>query len=161
MLGRQGYYYIYNTKGYFVTPSTTYWTLSQTTPAPVQVTLNNANQSALSTTDNIYLFGESSQHANPQNKDNAELVYAYSAHETDKGNNWVLEVVSDATAGSTARRLVFSFDGEDDGIQGPLNDGEGLSMVYTANGMRSACCRRGLNIVRMTDGSYRKVLKKN
>ena len=98
VLGRQGYYYIYNTRGYFVTPSTTYWTLSQTTPAAVLVTLNNTNQSALSTTDNIYLLGESAQHANPQVKDSKELVYAYNAHETDKGNNWVLEAIDGATA---------------------------------------------------------------
>lgn len=98
VLGRQGYYYIYNTKGYFVTPSANYWTLSKTTPAEVLVTLNNSNQSALGTTENIYLLGESSQHANPQKKNNVELICAYSAHDTDKGNNWVLEPVSNATA---------------------------------------------------------------
>ncbi len=98
VLGRQGYYYIYNTKGYFVTPSTTNWTLSKTTPAEVLVTLNNTNQSALGTTDNIYLLGESSQHANPQIKDGVQLVYTYSAHDTDKGNNWVLEPVSGGTS---------------------------------------------------------------
>ena len=98
VLGKQGYYYIYNKEGYYVTPSTGYWTLSKTTPAEVLVTLNNTNQSALSTTDNIYLLGESSQHANPQVKDNSQVVYAYSAHDTDKGNNWVLEPVANATA---------------------------------------------------------------
>ena len=98
VLGRQGYYYIYNTRGYFVTPSATYWTLSKTTPAAVLVTLNNTNQASLGTDSNIYLLGESAQHANPQVKDGVQLVYAYSAHETDKGNNWVLEAVSGATA---------------------------------------------------------------
>ena len=98
VLGRQGYYYIYNTQGYFITPSSTYWTLTKSTPAAVLVTLNNVNQSALSTSDNIYLLGESSQHANPQVKDGVQLVYAYSAHDTDKGNNWVLEPIDGVTA---------------------------------------------------------------
>ena len=110
VLGKQGYYYIYNKEGYYVTPSTGYWTLSKTTPAEVLVTLNNANQSALGTTDNIYLLGESSQHANPQNKNSVELVYAYSAHDTDKGNNWVLEPVADATASVSLNDVTSSTD---------------------------------------------------
>lgn len=122
VLGRQGYYYIYNTEGYFVTPSTTYWTLSRTTPTEVLVTLNNANRGSVDGAgdNNIYLFGESSQHANPQNKDNVELVYAYSAHDTDKGNNWILEEVANATATlsmtqvtTAIESLVQSADAED------------------------------------------------
>lgn len=122
VLGRQGYYYIYNTEGYFVTPSTTYWTLSRTTPAEVLVTLNNANRGSVDGAgdNNIYLFGESSQHANPQNKDNVELVYAYSARDTDKGNNWILEEVANATATlsmtqvtTAIESLVQSADAED------------------------------------------------
>lgn len=110
VLGKQGYYYIYNKEGYYVTPSTGNWTLSKTTPAEVLVTLNNANQSALGTTDNIYLLGESAQHANPQVKDNAQVVYAYNAHDTDKGNNWVLEPVADATASVSLNDVTSSTD---------------------------------------------------
>ena len=110
VLGKQGYYYIYNKEGYYVTPSTGYWTLSKTTPAEVLVTLNNTNQSALSTTDNIYLLGESSQHANPQEKDNSQVVYAYSAHDTDKGNNWVLEPIADATAAISFNAVTSNID---------------------------------------------------
>ena len=98
VLGKQGYYYIYNTQGYFVIPSTTYWTLSKTAAAEVLVTQNNSNQASLNTTENIYLLGESNQHANPQVKNNVQVVYAYSAHDTDKGNNWTLELVDGASA---------------------------------------------------------------
>lgn len=127
VLGRQGYYYIYNTQGYFVTPSTTYWTLSKTTPAEVLVTLNNANQSALGTTDNIYLLGESSQHANPQVINNTQVVYAYSAHETDKGNNWVLEPISNATASLPLNSVTT-------GLQSitASADAEDVTLKYTA-----------------------------
>lgn len=110
VLGKQGYYYIYNKEGYYVTPSTGYWTLSKTTPAEILVTLNNTNQSALSTTDNIYLLGESSQHANPQVKENSQVVYAYSAHDTDKGNNWVLEPIADATAAISLNVVTSNID---------------------------------------------------
>lgn len=177
VLGRQGYYYIYNTQGYFLTPSSTYWTLSQTTPAAVQVTLNNANQTAVGTTDNIYLLGESSQHANPQIKDGVQLVYAYSAHETDKGNNWVLEPVSDATATlnlahvtADIAQLVASAAAEDVNVSysddttgfgtqvAPLSaDVRGsVRAVYTLNGQRRTVARRGVALVRMSDGSVKK-----
>ena len=127
VLGRQGYYYIYNTQGYFVTPSTTYWTLSETTPAEVLVTLNNANQSTLGTTDNVYLLGESSQHANPQIKDNIQVVYAYSAHDTDKGNNWVLEPISNATTSLPLNSITT-------GLQSVVAsaDAEDIALKYTA-----------------------------
>ena len=96
--GRQGYYYIYDKEGYFLTPSTSNWTLSKTTPAEVKVELNIDNMDAIPTTNVTFLLGESNQHANPQNKNSTELVYAYSDHPLDKGNNWVLEPVSGQTA---------------------------------------------------------------
>ncbi|MBR1548257.1 MAG: hypothetical protein IJ637_05980, partial [Prevotella sp.] len=96
--GKQGYYYIYNKDGYFVTPSTGNWTLSKTTPAEVKVELNIDNRDVIGTSNVTFLLGESSEHANPQVDTSVSLVKAYSAHETDKGNNWVLEPVSGATA---------------------------------------------------------------
>ena len=74
------------------------------------MTLNNANQSSLGTSDNIYLLGESAQHANPQVKDNVSVVYAYSAHDTDKGNNWVLEPVANATASVSLNDVTSGMD---------------------------------------------------
>ena len=38
--GQEGYYYLYNKDGYFVTPSTGNWTLSKTTPAAVKIEIN-------------------------------------------------------------------------------------------------------------------------
>lgn len=96
--GHHGYYYIYNKEGYFVTPSTSYWTLSKTTPAEVKVELNIDNMENISTTNVTFLLGENNQHANAQNKNSTELVYAYADHPLDKGNNWVLEPVANATA---------------------------------------------------------------
>jgi hypothetical protein len=96
--GRKGYFYIYNKDGYFVTPSTSYWTLSKTTPAEVKVELNIDNMDALQATNVTFLLGENNQHANAQKKSDIELVYAYSDHPVDKGNNWMLEPVSNATA---------------------------------------------------------------
>ena len=171
VLGRQGYYYIYNTKGYFVTPSTTYWTLSQTTPAAVLVTLNNSNQGALGTTDNVYLLGESSQHANPQIKDNVQLVYAYSAHETDKGNNWVLEPIDNATATlsidqitSGLESVVKSANAEEVNLKYTSSVGKQTTVgttvaseIYSANGLRQQSLGRGINIIRLNDGSVKKV----
>ena len=129
VLGRQGYYYIYNTEGYFVTPSTTNWTLSRTTPAEVLVTLNNGNRGSVdgSGDNNIYLLGESSQHANPQKKNDVELVYAYSAHDTDKGNNWILEEVSNATATLSLTQVTTA-------IESLVNsaDAEDVPLSYTA-----------------------------
>ena len=106
--GRQGYYYLYNKEGYFVTPSTTYWTLSRTTPAEVKVALN-IDQMATSTTFNAtFLLGEDSQHANPQNKNSTEVVYAYSDHPQDNGNNWMLVPVSNATASLSLNNITSS-----------------------------------------------------
>lgn len=96
--GQDGYYYIFNDEGYFVTPSTTYWTLSKTTPTAVKVELNIDRMATNSTFNATFLLGEDAQHANPQNKNSTELVYAYSAHETDNGNNWMLEPVNNAAA---------------------------------------------------------------
>ena len=96
--GHHGYYYIYNKEGYFVTPSTSYWTLSKTTPAEVKVELNIDNMENIGTTNVTFLLGENNQHANAQNKNSTELVYAYADHPLDKGNNWVLEPVANATA---------------------------------------------------------------
>lgn len=96
--GQEGYYYIYNKEGYFVTPSTTYWTLSKTTPAPIKVVLNIDRMATNNTFNATFLLGEANQHANAQNKNSTELVYAYSDHETDNGNNWMLEPLSSATA---------------------------------------------------------------
>ena len=128
VLGKQGYYYIYNTEGYFVTPSTTNWKLSRTTPAEVLVTLNNANRGSVdgSGDNNIYLLGESSQHANPQNKNSTELVYAYSAHDTDKGNNWILEEVSNATATLSLTQVTSAIESL---VQSA--DAENVSMTYS------------------------------
>lgn len=95
---QKGYYYIYNDEGYFVTPSTTNWTLSKSNPAAVKVELNLDRMATNSTFNASFLLGEDAQHANPQNKNSTELVHAYSAHETDNGNNWMLEPVSNAVA---------------------------------------------------------------
>ena len=56
--GQEGYYYIYNKEGYFVTPSTTYWTLSKTTPAPIKVVLNIDRMATNNTFNATFLLGE-------------------------------------------------------------------------------------------------------
>ena len=106
--GQEGYYYIFNNEGYFMTPSTTYWTLSKSTPAAVKVELNIDRMATNNTFYATFLLGEEAQHANPQNKNSTELVYAYSAHETDNGNNWMLEPVSDATASLSLNNITSS-----------------------------------------------------
>ena len=106
--GQEGYYYIYNKEGYFVTPSTTYWTLSKTAPAAVKVVLNIDRMATNSTFNATFLLGEDAQHANAQKKNNTELVYAYSAHETDNGNNWILEPISNATASLSLNDITSS-----------------------------------------------------
>lgn len=108
--GHQGYYYIYNKEGYFVTPSTSYWTLSKTTPAEVKVELNIDNMDNIGTTNVTFLLGEDSQHANAQNKNSSELIYAYSNHPLDKGNNWVLEPIADATAAISLNAVSSNID---------------------------------------------------
>ncbi len=125
--GRQGYYYIYNKGGYFVTPSTGYWTLSKTTPAAVKVELNIDNMDAIGTTNVTFLLGESNQHANPQNKNSTELVYAYGDNETDKGNNWVLEPISGQTASLSLTNVTT-------GIESLVNSAiaEEVQLSYTA-----------------------------
>ena len=106
--GQKGYYYIVNEGGYFVIPSAANWTLSKSTPAAVKVVLNIDRMATNSTFNATFLLGEDAQHANPQNKNSTELVYAYSAHETDNGNNWMLEPVSDATASLSLNNITSS-----------------------------------------------------
>ena len=96
--GRQGYYYIYNKEGYFVTPVAGNWTLSKTTPAEVKVTLNIDNMDAIPTTSVTFLLGEAMQYANPQNANGTELVKNYANKPLDKGNNWTLEPVAGGEA---------------------------------------------------------------
>ena len=100
--GQEGYYFLYNKDGYFVTPSTGNWTLSKTTPAAVKIEINTEYMeeylSSHSTTNITFMLGEANQHANAQRINNVELVKAYSDHPLDKGNNWVLEPIADATA---------------------------------------------------------------
>jgi hypothetical protein len=106
--GREGYFYIYNKDGFFVTPSTSNWTLSQTTPAEVKVEINIDNMASIPTTDVTFLLGENNQHANAQKKNDIELVYAYSDHPIDIGNNWVLEPVNNATASLSLNNITSS-----------------------------------------------------
>lgn len=106
--GQKGYYYIVNEDGYFVIPSATNWTLSKSTPAAVKVVLNIDRMATNSTFNATFLLGEDAQHANPQNKNSTELVYAYSGHETDNGNNWMLEPVSNATASLSLNNITSS-----------------------------------------------------
>lgn len=99
--GQEGYYYLYNKDGYFVTPSTGIWTLSKTTPAAVKVEMNTQYMedylNSHATTNITFMLGEANQHANAQKVNNVELVKAYSDHPLDKGNNWVLEPIGNAT----------------------------------------------------------------
>lgn len=106
--GQKGYYYIVNEGGYFVIPSAANWTLSKSTPAAVKVVLNIDRMATNSTFNATFLLGEDAQHANPQNKNSTELVYAYSGHETDDGNNWMLEPVSNATASLSLNNITSS-----------------------------------------------------
>lgn len=96
--GQEGYYYIYNKEGYFVTPAAGNWTLVKGTPAAVRVTNNMENMATIGTTYLPFLLGEASQYANPQNVSGTELVKNYANKPQDKGNNWVLEPVSGAVA---------------------------------------------------------------
>ena len=97
--GQSGYYYIYSTNGYFVTPAAGNWTYSRTTPAAVKVEANLDYMETKSGGSNVtYLLGENSQHANVQNVNSEDVVMNYSDHPADNGNNWMLEPVSDATA---------------------------------------------------------------
>ncbi|MBR0275746.1 MAG: glycoside hydrolase family protein [Prevotella sp.] len=100
--GQEGYYYLYNKDGYFVTPTTGNWTLSKTTPAAVKIEINTEYMedylSSHPTTNITFMLGEANQHANAQRINNVELVKAYSDHPLDKGNNWVLEPVGNAMA---------------------------------------------------------------
>ena len=106
--GREGYFYIYNKDGYFITPSTSNWTLSQTIPAEVKVELNIDNMDAIPTTNVTFLLGENNQHANAKKKNDIELVDAYSDHPTYKGNNSMLEPVNDATASLSLNNITSS-----------------------------------------------------
>ena len=97
--GQSGYYYIYSTNGYFVTPAAGNWTYSRTTPAAVKVEANLEYMEAKSGGNNVtYLLGENNQHANVQTVNSEQVVKNYSDHPADNGNNWMLEPVSDATA---------------------------------------------------------------
>ena len=112
--GQEGYYYLYNKDGYFVTPSTGNWTLSKATPAAVKIEINTEYMedylSSHSTTNVTFLLGEASQHANAQRINNVELVKAYSDHPLDKGNNWVLEPVANATAAISLNAVTTNID---------------------------------------------------
>ena len=97
--GQSGYYYIYSTNGYFVTPAAGNWTYSRTTPAAIKVEANLAYMEAKSGGNNVtYLLGENNQHANVQTVNSEQQVKNYSDHPADNGNNWMLEPVSDETA---------------------------------------------------------------
>ena len=98
VVGHEGYYYIYNDEGYFVTPAAGNWTLSRSTPAEVRVTLNIDNMDDISTTNATFLLGESSQYANPQKVSETELVKNYADKPLDKGNNWFLEPIANEGA---------------------------------------------------------------
>lgn len=112
--GRDGYYYIYNKDGYFVTPSTGNWTLSKTTPVAVKVAMNTEYMEdyfkSHTTTDVTFMLGEANQHANAQRINNVELVKAYADHPLDKGNNWVLEPVANATATISLNAITSNID---------------------------------------------------
>ena len=125
--GHKGYYYIYNKEGYFVTPAAGNWTLSKTTPAEVLVTLNIDNMDNIPTTNATFLLGEPSQYANPQNKNNVELVNIYANKPLDRGNNWVLEPINDITAG-------LSLTAVKDNIQSLVQSAaaEDIPLSYTA-----------------------------
>lgn len=112
--GQEGYYYIYNKDGYFVIPSTGNWTLSKTTPAAVKIEINTEYMedylSNHSTTNITFMLGEANQHANAQRINNVELVKAYADHPLDKGNNWVLEPVANATAAISLNAITSNID---------------------------------------------------
>lgn len=112
--GLEGYYYLYNKDGYFVTPSTGNWTLSKITPAAVKIEINTEYMedylSSHSTTNITFMLGEANQHANAQRINNVELVKAYSDHPLDKGNNWVLEPIADATAAISLNAVTSNID---------------------------------------------------
>ena len=97
--GSAGYFYIYSTNGYFVTPAAGNWTYSKSTPAAVKVEANLAYMEAKSDGNNVtYLLGENNQHANVQTVSSEQVVKNYANQPADNGNNWMLEPVSGATA---------------------------------------------------------------
>ena len=63
------------------------------------------------------------------------------------------------STGGSARMLTFAFDDEQTGIQS-TETMKSVNDVYTADGIRQKTMGRGLNIVRMSDGSIKKVLNK-
>ena len=61
--------------------------------------------------------------------------------------------------GSTAKSIGFNFD-EATGIQALDALNAGTAVIYNASGVRQNSLQRGLNIVKMQDGSVRKVMVK-
>ena len=59
-----------------------------------------------------------------------------------------------------ARRLRIMFDDNPDAIASPLGNTEEVTIYYNVSGQRIPAPRRGLNIIRMSDGTTKKVLLK-